>query len=112
MCVGPKGVVWAALTREYANPKVPGNVHHVVSYTPGDKAPRDHGVVAVRNPDFTPFKDAAGKDLAMHYGFHTIAGHFTSKYVILGVTQDHDGNVYSLALVPYTLLKTPAQQVK
>ncbi len=112
MCVGPKGVVWAALTRAYDNPKVPGNVHHLASYTPGDKAPRDHGVVGVRNPDFTPFKDAAGKDLAMHHGFHTIDGHFTSKFVILGVTQDLDGNVYSLALVPYTLLKSPAEQVK
>jgi hypothetical protein len=110
LCVGPKGVVCAAVTGDYE--KVPGHVHHIVTYTPGDKAPRDHGAVGIRNPDYTPFKDAAGKDLAMHHGFHTIGGRLTSKYAILGVTQDHDGNVYSLALAPYTLLKSPAEQLK
>jgi sugar lactone lactonase YvrE len=109
LCVGPKGVVWAALTGEY---DVARRVHHLVSYTPGDKAPRDHGAVGVRNPDYTPFKDASGKELPMHHGFHTLAGHLTPKYAILGVTQDHDGNVYSLALAPYTLLKASVEQLK
>ncbi len=109
LCVGPKGVVWAALTGEYASAH---RIHHLVSYTPGDKAPRAHGPVAVRNTDYTPFKGADGKDLAMHHGFHTLSGHFTAKYAILGVAQDHDGNVYSLALAPYTLLKVSPAQLK
>lgn len=110
MCVGPKGVVWAAITGDYE--KLSHNVLHLASYTPGDKAPRDHGPVEIRNPNYTEFTDKNGKELPMHHGFHKLSGHFTSKYVILGVTQDHDGSVYALALAPYTLLKVTAEQLK
>ena len=66
MCVGPKGTVWAAVTEPH--PKV-GQLLHLVSYRPGDKAPRDHGPVSVSNPDFTEFTDKDGKPLPFHGGF-------------------------------------------
>jgi hypothetical protein len=92
--------------------KTPGSTLHLVSYTPGEKSPRNHGAVAIRNPTYTEFKDASGKDLPWHHGFHTVGGRFTSKYSILGVTQDHDGAVYALALAPFTLIKVTAEQLK
>lgn len=110
MCVGPKGTIWASVC---ANTKLGDSVHYLVSYKPGDKRPRCHGPVAIRNPNFTEFKDSAGKDLPWHHGFHTRPdGNFTTKYSILGICEGRDGGVYSLALAPYTLIEVPAEQLK
>src|SRR5262245_20686712 len=49
MCVGPKGRMWAAVTESHS--KV-GQLLHLVSYLPGDKAPREPGPVSVGTPDF------------------------------------------------------------
>src|SRR5439155_17214770 len=102
LCVGPKGEAWAALT---VPDKEIGQAQHIVSYRAGDKAPRDHGIVSVTNPDFTDFmKDA--KPLPFHGGFmKTSGGKFTTKYVVLGICQARSGEVYTLALHPYTLLQ-------
>ncbi len=110
MCVGRTGQVWASVTVEA---KEGHRVHYLASYRPGDKAPRCHGRVAVRNPDFTDFTDKAGKPLPSHHGFHKLPdGTMTSKYVTLGVAQGHDGSAYALALAPYTLLEVPPEQLK
>ncbi len=109
MCVGPTGEVWAAVT-EAAHGI---NLQHLVSYRPGDKAPRDEGPVAIKNPNYTEFTDKAGKPLAMHHGIHKMPdGTVTSKFVILGVCQGKDGNVYSLALCPFTLLQVQPPKQK
>lgn len=102
LCVGPTGTVWIALTE-----KTEGiNLHHLVSYRPGDKAPIDHGPVAIRNPDYTPFTDAAGQPLPAHGGIHKMPdGAVTTKHIILGVCQARDGAVYVLTLRPYSVLK-------
>jgi sugar lactone lactonase YvrE len=110
MCVGPKGTVWAAIT--VTHPKV-GNLLHLVSYRPGDKAPRDHGPVSVRNPDFTEFTDKAGKPLPYHGGFLKLPGGITTtRYVTMGVCEARDGNVYILALHPYTVLQVAPERLK
>jgi hypothetical protein len=112
MCVGPKGTVWVSITEAGAKKDVP-NLHHLVSYRPGEKAPRDHGPVAIRNPDYTPLTDKAGKPLPYHHGIVKLAdGVMTTKYVILGICEGHDGSVYSLALAPYTVLQVPPDQLK
>lgn len=102
LCVGPTGVVWAAVT-------VPAGdiqLHRLVRYRPGDPAPVDLGPVAIRNPDYTPLTDAAGKTLFCHEGIITLPdGTVTTKYVVQGVCQARDGAVYVLALRPYTVLK-------
>ncbi len=102
LCVGPKGEVWAALT--VRDPKI-GQRFHLVRYRPGDKAPRDLGMMVVSNPNFTEFTDKAGKTLPYHGGFVKLDSDLTTRYVVLGVCQGHDGAVYALALHPYTLLR-------
>ena len=110
MCVGPTGDVWAAITE--ANPDVV-NLLHYVSYRTGDKAPVDHGAVAISNPEYTQFKDAEGNLLPHHGGLRTLAdGTVTTRHVILGVTQTPAGAVYSLALAPYTLLEVKPAALK
>jgi hypothetical protein len=103
MCVGPTGVVWAAVTE--AHPEV-GYLLHLVRYRPGDKAPHDCGPVAIRNPDYTAFTAASGKPLPAHGGLIKLAdGTTTTRHVILGVCHSGTRSVYILALQPYTLLE-------
>lgn len=110
LCVGPSGTAWAAVTE-----KGPRGVRllHLVSFRDGDKEPHDHGAVAISNPDYTPLTDDAGKPLRYHGGIATLDnGIVTTKHVILGVCEANDGDVYALALQPYTLLRVPAAQLK
>src|SRR5581483_9227341 len=67
LCVGPDGTVWAGVAATYKgrDPSL-----HLVSYRPGDAAPRDHGPLAIRNPDYTTFVGADGKPLPWHYGVY------------------------------------------
>lgn len=102
-CVGPTGQAWAAVTE--ASP-LGVRLPHLASYRPGDRSPRDHGPLAIRNPDYTEFTDAGGKPLPFHGGlFKTPEGVTTTRHVLLGVCQARDGAVYVLALQPYTLLQ-------
>ena len=100
--------MWAAITE--AHSKV-GQLLHLVSYRPGDKAPRDHGPVSVGNPNFTAFADKNGKPLPSHHGFAKIGDVMTTKYVIMGVCEARSGDVYILALSPYSVLKVSAQEL-
>jgi sugar lactone lactonase YvrE len=110
MCVGPSGRVWASVTE--SDPKI-GNRHSLVSYTPGDKAPRSHGVVTVSNPNFTEFVDKDGKSLPYHGGFVKLEdGVTTTRYVTMGVCEARDGHVYMLVLHPYTVLQVPPEAVR
>ena len=55
-----------------------------------------------RTPTTRRFTDKAGKPLPFHGGFSkSLDGVTTTKYVLLGVCQAHDGDVYILALHPY-----------
>jgi sugar lactone lactonase YvrE len=106
MCVGPSGTVWAAIT-ERAPEGI--NLLHLVSYRPGDAAPADRGPVSIGNPNYTEFTGPDGKQLPFHGGlFQTGDGKTTTRHVIMGVCEGLDGNVYILALHPYTLLQVPA----
>jgi len=105
LCVGRSGTVWAAITEQAPEGF---QLLHLVSYRPGEAQPIDHGPVAIANPDYTRFTDDAGKALPFHGGTITLPdGTLTTRHVILGVTEGLDGNVYVLALQPYTLLQIP-----
>ncbi|MCA9201591.1 MAG: hypothetical protein KDA59_01005, partial [Planctomycetales bacterium] len=108
MCVGPTGTVWCAVTEQ-----VKGKHQlHLVSYRPGDTAPRDHGRIHIANPDFTEFTGQDGKRLPYHAGFEKLEdGRFVTQYVNMGVCEAQDGSVYLLAIHPYTLLKVPADSL-
>jgi sugar lactone lactonase YvrE len=110
MCVGPTGTCWCAITERNAD-----GVHylHVVRHGSGDKTPVDLGIPAVRNPDFTEFTDKSGKTLPFHGGFFkTKEGTTTTRYVILGVCEARDGNLYVLALHPYSVLQIGPKQLR
>jgi hypothetical protein len=108
MCVGPTGTMWAAVTESHSQV---GQLLHLVGYRPGDPAPRDHGPVSVSNPDFTAFVGTDGKPLPFHSGFGKFGGVTTTKYVILGVCEAHSGDVYIMALHPYSVLKVSAREL-
>jgi hypothetical protein len=105
MCVGPTGQVWMSIT--VAQPDGTSQ-HHLVTYKPGDKAPRDLGLVSIRNPEYTDFKDASGKELPFHGGRLKLPnGVTTTRYVTLGVCQGRDGFVNIMMLHPLTILRVP-----
>ncbi|HWB14077.1 MAG TPA: hypothetical protein VG826_32925 [Pirellulales bacterium] len=109
MCVGKSGTAWCAITEKREGIQL----LHLVRYRPGDSHPVDLGAVAVSNPDFTEFKDQDGKTLPFHAGFVKLKdGTTTTQYVIMGVCEAADGNVYILALHPYTVLQVSAEQLK
>lgn len=106
LCVGRSGTVWVAITE--ADP-VGFQLLHLVSYRAGEAKPTDHGGVRITNKDYTPLVDAEGKPLPYHGGLITTKdGAFTTRHVILGVSEGLDNNVYILALGPYTLLQVPS----
>lgn len=110
MCVGPKGDVWVAVTE-----MAPEGIHlnHLVGYRAGEKAPTDFGAVAIRNPDYTEFVDKEGKPLPYHGGlFKTADGVTTTRYVILGVAEGNDDNVYILSLLPYSVLQVSTKGLR
>jgi sugar lactone lactonase YvrE len=108
MCAGPQGSMWAAITESHS--KV-GQLLHLVSYRAGEKGPHDHGPVSVSNPSFTEFVDKNGKPLPFHGGFEKFGDVTTTKYVILGVCEGRSGDVYILALHPYSVLKVSAKDL-
>jgi sugar lactone lactonase YvrE len=110
MCVGTSGTLWAAVS-ELGRPG--GGVVHLVGYTPGQKTPRDHGKIAIGNPDYTPFSNANGKPLPWH---HTVRKEKDGTLVPLqpmGVCEARDGSgVYVLTIAPFTLTRIDAAKLK
>src|SRR5262249_22908754 len=102
MCVGPDGAVWAAVTR---HDQPGGAVLHLVSYRPGQPAPRDHGPVGIANLDYTRFTDAAGKPLPWHHTVRKSADGTLMPWQPMGVCAAHDGAVYVTTIAPFTLLR-------
>jgi sugar lactone lactonase YvrE len=102
LCVGPDGRVWAAVTEQ---PRPAGPLLHLVSYTPGDKAPADRGPVGVRNPDFTTFTAPDGKPKPWHHAMRKEPDGTLTPWVPMGVCAAADGAVYVTTIAPFTLLK-------
>jgi len=101
MCVGPQGVVWVGVA---ATSPGRGDFLHLVSYRPGDAAPRDLGPVAIRNPGYTTFADANGKPLPWHHGVTRAAdGTMIPRYCIMGICRSRNGSVYLTTLAPFSL---------
>jgi sugar lactone lactonase YvrE len=101
MCVAADGAVWAGVAATFEGR---GQLLHVVSFRPGDAAPRDHGPIAIRNPDYTTFTDAAGKALPWHHGVYRVAdGTMLPRYTIMGICAGGNGTVYVTTLYPFTL---------
>ena len=104
-----EGKVWMALT-EQGRPG--GAMTHLVSYTPGDKAPRDHGAVGIANPDYVTFKDEKGKDRPWHHGLRKEKDGTLTPYTPLGIAAGADGSVYVETLAPLTIIRYGPEQLK
>ncbi len=101
MCVAPDKTVWAGVAATYPDGK---QRLCVVSYHPGDKAPTDHGPLAISNPDYTEFNDGSGKTLPWHHGVHQPAGEpLQPRYVVMGICAAKDGTVYVTTIYPLTV---------
>ena len=101
MCVAPDGTVWAGIAATF---KGRGQFLHVTSWRPGDKSPTDHGPIAISNPDYAKFTDAAGKAKKWHHGVYKLKdGKLLPRYVIMGICAGSDGTVYVTTLYPFTV---------
>ena len=104
-----EGKVWMALT-EQGRPG--GAMTHLVSYAPGDKAPRDHGAVGIANPDYVTLKDEKGKDRPWHHGLRKEKDGTLTPYTPLGIAAGADGSVYVETLAPLTIIRFTPEQLK
>ncbi|QDU25988.1 hypothetical protein ETAA8_10600 [Anatilimnocola aggregata] len=113
LCVAADGKLWMGINaveeRPANDPKKPDAMKketfmHLISFGPGQDACRDHGRIAIKNPDYTTFTDDAGKQLPWHHGVYKYSdGTTLPRYSCLGVCAARDGTVYVLSLAPFTL---------
>lgn len=104
ICVGPDGVVWMGVAATYKKGGKTGQFLHLASFAPGSEATIDHGPIAISNPNYTTFTDAAGKPLAWHHGVQRDEkGNLLPRYSIMGICAARDGTVYVTTLAPFTL---------
>jgi sugar lactone lactonase YvrE len=103
------GKVWMALTEQQ---RPGGAMTHLVSYTPGDKAPRDHGAVGIANPDYITLTDEKGKPRPWHHTLRKEKDGTLTPWVPLGIAAGADGSVYVLTLAPFTVIRYTAEQLK
>jgi hypothetical protein len=108
MCVGPEGTVWAAVS-DMSDPE--GQTLHLVSYRPGDPAPKDHGRVGIGNPNYTLFVDAKGKPLPHHHTVRKSKDGVYTPWVPMGICAAKGGSVYITTIAPFTLLKFSAERL-
>jgi len=105
MCVGPGGVVWAAVTVG----TTAGGLR-LVSRAP-EKPPRDHGLVGVANPDFTTFTDATGKPKLWHHTMPKAPDGTLAPWQPMGVCAQRDGAVTVLTIAPFTVIRFERKQL-
>jgi hypothetical protein len=90
-----------------------GYLHHLITYDPDAKKMTDHGVLAVKNPDyfdFGPGKD--GKQKPWTHGFHKLPdGTLTPLHAHMALIQAKDGTFYATIIYPFTLLKMEPKDV-
>lgn len=102
MAVSSDGVVWISV-KDMSRPA--GEVMHLVSYTPGDKAIKDHGPVGVRNPDYVQLNGPDGKQKPWHHTLRKEKDGVYTPWQPLGLAAAKDGTPYVVTLAPFTLLK-------
>jgi hypothetical protein len=109
MCVGPTGTVWAAVQGDHGA----GREYelHLVSYQPGDPAPRDRGIVGIANPDFTTMTGPDGKPKLWHHGLRTAKDGTLAPMYHMAICQGKNGHVYVTTIAPFVLLEFDAKSL-
>ena len=102
LAVGPDGTIWMAVTdRKWPG----GGLAHLVSYSPGDPAPKDHGPIGIKNPDYVTFTGPDGKPKPWHHTLRKEKDGTWTPWQPLGIAAAADGTPYVLTLAPFTLLR-------
>jgi hypothetical protein len=109
MCVDAKGKVWMAVTEQQ---RPGGALCHLVSYMPGDKAPRDHGPVGIANPDYVKLTDENGKAKPWHHTLRKEKDGTLTPWQPLGIAASADGSVNILTIAPLSVIRFTAEQLK
>jgi hypothetical protein len=109
MCTDKDGKVWMGLSTQVAGV---GPRTHLVSYTPGAKAPRDHGTVGIANPDYIKLHDENGKLKPWHHTLRKEKDGTYAPWQPLGIAASADGHVNILTLAPFTLIRFTPEQLK
>jgi hypothetical protein len=109
MCVDRKGKVWMGVTEQG---RAGGPRCHLVSYTLGDKMPRDHGTVGIANPDYIKLHDDNGKLKPWHHTLRKEKDGTYTPWQPLGIAASADGSVNLLTLAPFTLIRFGPEQMK
>ena len=104
MCVGADGQVWAAVSDKT---KERHDALHVVSWTPGAGAPKDHGLVTIRNPDYTRLWNEEGNPLPHRHGMRKLEDGALTPLYPMGVCAGRDGTAYVTVIMPLTLVAIP-----
>ena len=104
MCVGADGRVWAAVSDKT---KERHDALHVVSWTPGSGAPKDHGLVTIRNPDYTRIWNEEGNPLPHRHGLRKLEDGTLTPLYPMGICAGGDGTAYVTVIMPLTLLAIP-----
>lgn len=102
MAVSPHGIVWMAVT-EQSRPD--GPMLHLVSYSPGDSSPKDHGPVGIKNPNYVTLVGSDGKPKPWHHTLRKEKDGTLTPWVPLGIAAAADGTPYVVTLAPFTLLR-------
>ncbi|MSQ96009.1 MAG: hypothetical protein EXR98_15840 [Gemmataceae bacterium] len=109
MCTDNKGKVWMAVTEH----GLPGGAQcYLVSYTPGAKAPRNHGKVGLADPKDVQWTDAKGKPFPWHHAVRKEKDGTHTPWVPLGIAASADGHVNVLTLSPLLLIRFSPDQLK
>lgn len=113
LIVGPDGKVHALVRIDNETKFGTGYLHHLVTYDPAAKSMRDHGVLAVKNPDYFDFGPGAdGKPKPWTHGFHKLPdGTLTPLHAHMALIQARDGTFYATIIYPFTLLRIEPKAV-
>jgi hypothetical protein len=102
LAVGADGTVWMSVTEQG---RKEGPLFHLVSYAPGDPAPKDHGPVGIKNPDYVTLTGPDGKPKPWHHTLRKEKDGTYTPWQPLGIAAAKDGTPYVVTLAPFTLLK-------
>ncbi|HUR54668.1 MAG TPA: hypothetical protein VMZ71_11085, partial [Gemmataceae bacterium] len=114
LIVGADKKVYALVRIDNTTKFGTGYLHHLVSFDPEKAKMTDHGVIAVRNPDFFDFgpgKD--GKPKPWSHGYHKLPdGTLTPLHAHMALAMAKDGTLYATIIYPFTLLKIDPKDYK
>jgi hypothetical protein len=117
LSVAPDGKVFALVrvnnTTGYSGGGGSHYLHHLTSFDPQTETMTDHGVLAVKNPDFYAWKTGSpNTEPAWCHGFEKLPdGTITPRYNHMALVVTRDYSIYATLIYPYTLLRIDPWQL-